>query len=144
MQGFARTAVSAVILLLIGVQIAASFGFLDRFRYWPFLSYPMYNHAHEKGDAVARLSLVGIDADGKEVPIRPEDLKLDFWRYLRGPVRAAQKNDARGLLSYLEHFEHRARTRFVSIRLENRPVALIDGKLTDLPVESSLIVVRES
>jgi hypothetical protein len=144
MQGLARTAVSAVILLLIGVQISASFGFLDRFRYWPFLSYPMYNNPHEKGDAVARLSLVGIDASGKETPIRPEDLKLNFWRYLRGPVRAAQKKEARALLTYLEHFEHRAGVRFVSIRLENRPVALIDGKLTDLPVEASLIPVRES
>lgn len=142
MERASKLAVSTVIVFLLGLQTAASFGGLHRYRYWPFLSYPMYNRPHFKDEAVARFSLVGILKDGTERPITPEDLQLDFWRYQRGPVRFAQRDEAHALLSQLQPFEHRARLRLAAVRLENHPITLENGKLTDLPVESKTIVLR--
>jgi len=137
-----KFAINAVIISLLGLQALASFGGLHRFRYWPFLSYPMYNRPHFKGEPVARHSLIGILDDGREIPITPADLKLDFWRYLRGPVRAFEKNEPHSLLAQLQPFEHRKRITIVWVRLENHPVTLVDGRVTDLPVESKTMALR--
>ena len=135
---------SIVILAVLALQTAASFGALHPFRYWPFLSYPMYNEAHRAEEAVPNFSLVAIDASGGEHSLSPRDLGLDFWRTLRGPVRAAQRGDAHALIAYLEPYEHRTRLRVSAIRLENHPVTLVHGRLASAPAESTLVVVRHA
>ena len=142
MQRTAKIAVSVFIIAVLGLQAVATVGRLHRFRYWPFLSYPMYNRPHFQGEAVDRFTLVGILADGRERPITPGDLKLDFWRYLRGPVHAVQKDDARGLLAQLQPFEHWSGLRLSAVRLENRPAALENGRVVDRPVELKTIELR--
>jgi hypothetical protein len=139
-----KALLSAVIIGLIGVQTVASFGGLHRFRYWPFLSYPMYNQVHFRGEPLPRYSLVAIRDDGQETPVTAEDLRLDFWKYLRGPVRAAQHDDARTLLRQFQMYEHRAGCRVMAVRLVNHPVRLENGRLVALPEESQLIRVRNS
>lgn len=135
---------SLFIFAVVATQAVASFGGLHPYRYWPFLSYPMYNHAHQAGEAVPEFSLVAIDGAGHEYPLKPEDLNLDFWRTLRGPVRAARKGDTRLVLGYLEPFEHRTGVRVMAVRLENHPTRLVNGRLESAPAETTLLVVRHA
>lgn len=102
----------------------------------------MYNEAHAKDEPVSNFRLIGVLEGGAERPITEKDLKLDFWRYLRGPVRSAQRGNAHALLSYLQPYEHRARLTFVAVRLENRPVRLVNGHVTPAPTETATLILR--
>jgi hypothetical protein len=137
-----KIAVSLFILLLLGAQALFAFKPPHRYRYWPFLSYPMYNNAHQKDEPVSNFYLVGILKSGEEIPIGQDELKMEFWHYLRGPVRMAQRDDASGLLSTLQPFEHRARVELVAVRLENRPMRLENGKVVTLATVGKTIVLR--
>lgn len=138
----ARPLLSLFIAGVITTQFFASFGRLHPFRYWPFLSYPMYNQAHRAGEAVPAFSLVAVDDAGHDHSLTPQDLNLEFWRMLRGPVRAAQRGDVHALLRYLEPFEHRTHVRVTAVRLESHPMRLANGRLESMPAISTLIVVR--
>ena len=139
----AKLGLSVFVTGLLAFQLIASLGLTHRYRYWPFLSYPMYNNPHREGETVADYLLVGVHADGRETPITAKDLGYDFWRYLRGPVRAALRDEAHALLSYVQAYDQRTGGDLVAIRLENRPVMLVNGRVERAATTSKTIRLRE-
>lgn len=116
-----KDSVSAVIIVFLAMQGAVSFASIEKLG-WPFVNYPMYSWAHHFGETVDRYTLVGILEDGTEAPILAEDLHLNFWEYLWGPVEALKKGYPEKLKSFLPadgRFKGRLLT---SVRLENRAV----------------------
>ena len=133
--------VSALLLGVLALQAAASFGRLHPTRYWPFLSYPMYNTAHHAGDTIPDYRLVAVFSDGREAPILEEDLHLDFWQFRSGPVEAALQGRRGDLQRDLAGWERARGGRVAAIRVENHPVILRENGVAPGPVEATTVDV---
>ncbi len=114
-----KRAISGVILIVLGLQGIATFGAIEHLG-WPFVSYPMYSWPHHWGETINRYALFGTLANGTEVPITADDLNMNFWEYLWGPVGAVRKNKVADVQRYLAHDRHLNSRLIVGVRLENR------------------------
>lgn len=131
--------ISAFLIVVIGVQFAASFGGIHPTRYWPFLNYPMYCTPHHAGDVVPVYTLTGILENGTEIAIPDRELNLSVFQMLAGPVKAIHANDREGLLRYLADWEKRQAARLKAVRLENRGVGLSRDGTFAAPPEIKVI-----
>lgn len=131
-----RILVSAVIVTVLFLQTIAGFGLLfgpfERPPYlYPFLDYPMYTRIVYEGEAVHRYALRGIRSDSSMVAVVHEDLGLDFWLFLRGPVQAALDDDPEGLKPYARLYEERQGERLLAFQLIDAPVLIFADSLPE-------------
>ena len=122
-------------LLIAGVILSqglATFAMIEHLG-WPFVSYPMYSWPHHYGEMINRYALFGTLESGEEVPITADDLNMNFWEYLWGPVAAVRKNEVNAVLNYLAHDRHLNSRRVVSIRLEDNPLVFTAHGAQELP-----------
>jgi len=144
-DGTQRQLASLAIISCLALQLAAAVGFQPgwsqtrRNRLWPFLNYPMYQHAHHPGDLINQYALMGTLDDASIVRIKPEDLGLDYWKFLYGPIAALRTNDVETLPLYVRMYQRRHHRCLVQLRLENYPWLLAKDGVHPAPVE----VVRE-
>ena len=143
MISVAKIALSFFIVAVVGAQILFAFKPPHRFRYWPFLSYPMYNMPHYAGDTVPVYRLTGILEDGRAVPIGAADLNLKFFQFLHGPVRAILRGDKQALRPYVDDWNRRRGENIATVRLENHAVGLAEDGTFLAPVETHDMDVRE-
>ena len=131
--------ISFVILSIIILQAAASLGIVSKFFYndrlWPILDYPMYSSAHYQGDSIDQYFLYGLLEDGSELPIPKEDLGLNFWKFLRGPVYAIIQDDVKLLNKYVKLYEDLHNQRLIGLRLENQPLILTKQGINPIPAQ---------
>jgi len=128
--------VSAVILVPIVLQTIASFtitfGPIERPPFlWPFLDYPMYSDAHYAGESIHRQRVVAILADSTEVAIVPNDLGVDFWQFQNLLNPAILRGDRARAENYRSIYEDRYGRRLVGFRLEDHPLVVENGGLTE-------------
>lgn len=104
-------------------QFVASFGGTDR--YFPFMWYPMYSTDRSEGDRlVVRHTLYAVTADGGRHAIHPDhDLKIGFWRFERGIVRAMKVGSLEPLAPQLPAIVKRYPT-LTALELEDYPAIL--------------------
>jgi hypothetical protein len=72
--------------LILGVLVAQTVsGFRRTYKWWPFLSYPMYADAHYENERIiVHYSLYAVTSDGTRHYLDPDtDMKIGFWRYLK-------------------------------------------------------------
>lgn len=125
-----RAAVSIVVVAVLALQAAASFALLAPLAgrgpnwLWPFLDYPMYARAHREGAVVDRPVVIGTLPDGREVPVRPEDLGLNFWRFHYGVVEGLERGNIDGLAVHADLYRARHGTPLARLRLESRPLVV--------------------
>ncbi len=130
---------SAVVLVLLIAQAAASFRAVPRlgpwpsWYFWPFLDYPMYSEAHYEGDAIEQYVVFATFDDGTEAPVRREELGLSFWKFRDGLVYALRHGDRRQLDAYLELFRRRHARLPAALRLEDHPVVISRGGILPAP-----------
>jgi hypothetical protein len=124
---------SGVIFGTILLQAAASSGILGE-RFWPFLNYPMYRKPHYQGENISTYRLVGILRDASEIPILPEDLHLNFWKFKTGPVAAIRLNEAALLRRYMGGYQAR-HPDLTAVRLEDHPKELTERGVVDAPAK---------
>ena len=122
-----RVAASVVIVgvLTLQVVVANPFARLIRGRdgyLWPFLTYPMYDRPHYPGEAVHQYHLVGVLAGGRDVEIAPEDLNLNFWEFLWGPLKAMLHNETTAIRQYADFYQDKHWERLHGLRLTDEPV----------------------
>ncbi len=125
--GAGKVLASLVIVGVLGLQGLAGFSGNWRFSsyYWPFLSYPMYRFAHYVGDRIdVRFPVFFTLEDGRELEVFPEDLGLDYWKFMRNFKSAIQNEDAQMLDVYIREYQRRTGHRVVHLRLENYPLVL--------------------
>jgi hypothetical protein len=119
---------SLFIITLLSLQTVATFGGIYSF-IWPFVNYPMYKQAHYEGESVhIRYMVFGILEDSTEVPILPEDLGLNFWKFDgihgEGFVPAIRSGDEKRLNSYVQEYQKRKGKKLAGLRLEDQPFIL--------------------
>jgi len=121
---------SAFIVLVIGLQTMAGARIRGPLKpdpdRWPFLSYPMYAHAHSPGDGIPRYRVFGILEDSSEVYVTPETLGTSFWIWQKRLVRAFDPVDPNDLRAMSTLYRSRHGTRILGLRLENHPLVLED------------------
>lgn len=133
---------SAFILACLLAQAATSFTPLGE-RFWPFLNYHMYRKAHYEGEAVYQYALIGIAAEGDEVPIRPEDLNLTFYKFHWGLVDAIRFNDLTELNKYVSWYETKFGRQLSAVRLENHPYKIVrEGIVRAEPFVVKVVALR--
>ncbi len=113
-----RMFATGIIVLFLSLQGAATFAFIDKLL-WPFMDYPMYSWPRKEGDTIDRFHLFGILEDSTDVPIRAEDLDLNFWEFLWGPIDAMRKGELASLSTYAQEYQAHHGRRVVGFRLEN-------------------------
>lgn len=129
MRSLRAALVSLVILGCLALQAIAGSGHpigpFERAPYqWPFLDYPMYSLPRFEGDEIGRPLLVGIEPDSTEVEIEPHDLGLNFFPYIRGPIRAVRYGHHGAAQLYRELYEERQGVRVVGFEIEERPIVI--------------------
>lgn len=135
----AAVLVSIAIVVILGLQTAASFGAVSRLTgrtshwLWPFLDYPMYRWAHYAGEAVHREAVFATLEDGTEAPFRPDDLGINFWQFHDGVVAALRRADAAALAPYADLFRSRQGRHPTHLRLETSPLVLTRDGLVPAP-----------
>ncbi len=152
-----KVAVSAVIVVVIALQAFTSFrGYTyvplfipatrtlnwDAVRYpkmWPFLTYPMYEHARHEGDTVSVYQGYAILDDSNIVEVTPEDLGLSFWKFELNFVTAIRRQECDNALQYAEVVSalHSDEVRALGLRREPW-IVLRDG-----PVKGELMDVAQ-
>ena len=130
---------SVVIVTVLLSQGVATFRGIERLG-WPFVSYPMYSWPHRWGETINRYALFGILQDGTEVPVTADDLNMNFWEHLWGPVDAVRKNKLDTLRYYLAHDRHLNNRVVVSVRLENRPLLFTPHGAEELPLKTVKVI----
>jgi hypothetical protein len=137
---------SLVIVTFLVLQTVAGFGGLilgspppSSYMYllhspwsWPFLDYPMYAPPRYEGESIDQYFVFGTLEDSSEVPIRPDDLGLDFWLFSGitqgiGVVPALLRHDTKRIQDYIDLYRSRHNKRLVALRLENHPLILLRG-----------------
>ena len=71
-------------VLIIGVLVVQTVSSFRRtYKWWPFLSYPMYATAHFEGERIkVNHRVYAVTPDGARHYLDPDrDLKIGFWRY---------------------------------------------------------------
>ncbi len=124
--------VSLFILLFLLLQGYAAFGFFSP-RLWPFLDYPMYRESKHIGDSIDNFFLYGIQSDSTKVAILPEDLGLNFWKFLWGPVRAIRFNDNKEIQKYVSLYQSKRNYKLFGLQLMNNPLILTEEGVVPLP-----------
>ena len=124
--------VSFFILLFLLLQGYAAFGFFSP-RLWPFLDYPMYRESKHIGDSIDNFFLYGIQSDSTKVAILPEDLGLNFWKFLWGPVRAIRFNDNKEIQKYVSLYQSKHNSKLIGLKLMNNPLILTEEGVVPLP-----------
>lgn len=79
-----RLRFSLITLLIVGVLVVQTIsGFRRTYKWWPFLSYPMYADAHFEGERIeVSHRIYAVTPDGVRHYLDPDtDLKIGFWRY---------------------------------------------------------------
>jgi hypothetical protein len=131
--------ISAMIAFVWVFQFVVSiplFPFANRLRRsWPFLDYPMYSWPHYDGDTISRFAVVGIQADGEELQIRPEDLGIGYWHF-QIFVRAIRGADHATVRGMAQLYETRQNVRLARLRVENRPLVFSNSNLMQAPIET--------
>jgi len=128
--------VIVAVLLSQGLVTAASIEHLG----WPFVSYPMYSWPHYWGETINRYTLFGTLENGTEVAITADDLNMNFWEYLWGPVEAVRKNKVVSIRNYLTHDRHLNSRVTVTVRLENRPLLFTAHGAEPLPAKTVKVI----
>ena len=123
--------VSLFILLFLLLQGYAAFGYYGRL--WPFLDYPMYSYSKHIGDSIDNYLLYGIQSDSTQVAILPEDLGLNFWKFLWGPVRAIRFNDNKEIQKYVSLYQSKRNYKLFGLQLMNNPLILTEEGVVPLP-----------
>ncbi len=131
--------ISLVILAVLLAQGLATVGSIEHLG-WPFVSYPMYSWPHHFGETIDRYMLFGTLENGAEVPITADDLNMNFWEYLWGPVQAVRKNKVTSVRSYLAHDRHLNSRVVVSVRLEDRPLLFTAHGTDPLPAKTVNVI----
>lgn len=90
---------------------------------YPFIDYPMYWTPHYKGESISQPVAIGILADGREVPILPEDLNLHFWLHQEFLV-ALDQGAQEEIDLYVRRYQDLQGVQLTGIRLENHPVSI--------------------
>jgi hypothetical protein len=89
-----RIRLGLISVLILGVLVAQTVSSFRRtYKWWPFLSYPMYADAHYENERIlVHYSLYAVTSDGKRHYLDPDtDMKIGFWRYLKLSRQLADK-----------------------------------------------------
>jgi hypothetical protein len=86
---------SAVIVVILGTQFVA--GLIDTGRWgWPIIAYPMYQAPHYENERVLYdVSVYAELDDGARLPIRREQLGMQFWVFEGNVVQPMRQLDDR-------------------------------------------------
>lgn len=129
LRPFWAALISLVIVGCLTLQAIAGSGHVigpfERAPYqWPFIDYPMYSFPRFEGDEIGRPLLIGIEPDSTEVEIEPDDLGLDFFPYIRGPVRAVRYGNREAAELFRVLYEERQGVRVIGFEIEERPIVI--------------------
>lgn len=134
---YKKWAVSAVIVVIFSLQFFTSFRFstylpkvfppaahlnLDQYKppyLWPFLTYPLYQHAHYRGEKITEYRAYAVLEDSTEVHVRPEDVNMGFWHFKKDFVPAMKNKAQKSIQKYASLIQDRFRKRPLHIRLES-------------------------
>jgi hypothetical protein len=150
----ARVAVSMMIGALLALQAWQTFpiarwliapdarGWRGALRWWPeapwlypFIDYPMYAQARERGEATLEPRVRATLEDGSGLDVGPADLGLDYFMFHEQVVGAIHESDVDRLRTLLRPIEARRRQRVSLVELQIEPIRWLDHGIERGPLE---------
>jgi len=103
----------------------------------------MYSRAHYPGDSIDQYALFGVLEDSTEVRILPEDLGLNHFQFVRGPVAAIHSDRTEELEVFMQLYDGVQDNQLIGLRLEHQLVILLEQGFKTLSPRTVRFVPRD-
>jgi hypothetical protein len=124
-------AVSAVIVVILGLQTFASFRDPAQWG-WPFLAYPMYRGAHYEGERLRHdFTTYAIVDDSSRMVVTPQDLGMTWWWFRANVVDIMLRQDQAALKAIAKQICETSGRSVQALELEDMGVAVGRNGLQD-------------
>jgi hypothetical protein len=134
--GVGYVLVSAIIVVILGLQIFA--GFRNPAQWgWPFVAYPMYRGAHYENERLRYdFTTYAMLSDGSRQQIKPGDLGMDWWRFRANLIDPVFREDREALQIVVDHYCEESGQKVTGLEIEDLGVIVTrDGMKDGLPPE---------